>query len=143
MKVYKSPYYVGMSLSLLVGLWHFTVPTLFQWGSYIPAEYSNLMVGIDWINACFSLLLSGLSVLLLCWGKRLFAGNREALTLYGFMTAVWLFRVGIAIVEPWPLQPVPAASYGQLGGSVLIAVLLLVPFLKLLLPLLKQKKSNR
>jgi lipid-A-disaccharide synthase-like uncharacterized protein len=63
-------YIIGLSLSALVGLWHFTVPYLFQWYSYIPNEYKNLIVGIDWTNFFFSLLLSGYSLLLLAIRKK-------------------------------------------------------------------------
>lgn len=47
LKFYKTFYFIGVSLSLLVGLWHFFVPLMFQWYSYIPSEYHNLVVGID------------------------------------------------------------------------------------------------
>jgi len=57
-------YIIGLSLSTLTGLWHFTVPYLFQWYSYIPNEYKSLITGIDWINFFFSLLLAGYSLLL-------------------------------------------------------------------------------
>ena len=38
MKKYKTMYYSGAAISLLVGLWHFTVPWMFGWASYIPYE---------------------------------------------------------------------------------------------------------
>lgn len=132
MKKYKISYYIGMSLSLLVGLWHFFVPWMFQWYSYIPSPHKNLIVGIDWTNLCFSLLLFGISLLLLIWGNKMFAGCKEALVLYGFMTFVWFFRVALAVVKPWPLEPIAWAAYAQFAGAILIMLLLLVPLLKLL-----------
>ena len=38
MKKYKIMYYSGAAISLLVGLWHFTVPWMFGWASYIAYE---------------------------------------------------------------------------------------------------------
>lgn len=38
MKKYQVMYYAGAAISLLVGLWHFTVPWMFGWASYIPYE---------------------------------------------------------------------------------------------------------
>lgn len=35
---YQVMYYAGAAISLLVGLWHFTVPWMFGWASYIPYE---------------------------------------------------------------------------------------------------------
>ncbi len=89
-------------------------------------------MGIDWVNFCFSAFLFGLSLLLLLWGGKVFALNREAVTVYGFLTVIWLLRVGLAIVEPWPLEPIAWAAYGQFAASALIALMLAVPLVKLL-----------
>lgn len=72
MKKYKILYYVTTIMSMLVGLWHFFVPTMFQWYDFLPTQYENLIVGIDYTNYCFSALLFGSSLLLILWGKRAF-----------------------------------------------------------------------
>ena len=72
-------YYVSVVISALVGLWHFFVPWMFQWYDYLPTQYRNLIVGIDYTNYCFSLLLFGLSVMLILLGKRALAMNREVI----------------------------------------------------------------
>ena len=100
MKKYQIVYYMGATISLLVGLWHFTVPWMFGWASYIP--YETLVVPINYVNLCFSFLLSWLSLTVILWGKKVFAQNPEALYLYGFLLALWLFRVvsaGIKCVD--------------------------------------------
>lgn len=132
MKVHKVMYYVGAIISLLIGLGHFFVPWLFNWYSYIPSSYQNLMVSIDYVNLCFSFMLFCLSVLVLIWGKKVFTGNVEAITVFGFLTLVWVFRLFIAIVNPVPLEPVAAVAYGQFAGSVIVAVSLLIPLLKVI-----------
>ena len=124
-------YFVGITLSLLVGIWHFFVPRLYRWYSYIPQEYQNLIVGIDYTNLCFSLLLSGLSFILLVWGKKVFARNKEALTIYGFITLVWLLRASLTVIEPWPVEPIAWAAYLQAVVTALILLLLLIPYMKL------------
>lgn len=126
----KGMYYLGMSLSLLVGLWHFTVPWMFRWADYIP--YETLVVPIIYMNLCFSFLLSGLSLIMLLWGKKVFAENREAVTLYGFLLLLWVFRVAITVVYPCPPESNVWMNYGQMAGSVLVTVLLLVPFVKII-----------
>ena len=63
-------YFITVVISALVGLWHFFVPWMFQWYDYLPMQYENLIVGIDYTNYCFSLLLFGLSVLLIMLGKQ-------------------------------------------------------------------------
>ena len=120
-------YYVSVVISALVGLWHFFVPWMFQWFDYLPTQYRNLIVGIDYTNYCFSLLLFGLSVMLILLGKRALAMNREVIYFYFFLTVVWIFRACLAsFIEPWPLQPIPAAAIGQLIASDVLAVMMIV-----------------
>lgn len=141
-KLYKVFYYIGVSLSLLVGLWHFFVPLMFKWYSYIPSEYHNLIVGIDWTNLCFSLLLCGISFILLFWCEKVFALNVEAITIYAFLSFVWIFRFLIALIEPWPLDPVPGAAIGQFVATIVILTILLIPCIRVLVNY-KKTRSNK
>ena len=120
-------YFVTVVISALVGLWHFFVPWMFQWYDYLPMQYENLIVGIDYTNYCFSLLLLGLSVMLILLGKRALDLNREVIYFYFFLTVVWMFRACLAsFIEPWPLQPSPAAAIGQLVASDALAIMMVV-----------------
>ena len=90
-------------------------------------QYENLIVGIDYTNYCFSLLLFGLSTMLIVLGKRALAINREIIYFYFFLTVVWIFRACLAsFIEPWPLQPIPAAAIGQLIASDILAVMMII-----------------
>lgn len=130
MRAAKGLYRAGTALSALVGVWHFFVPAMFAWGSYI--EYDNLLTGINWTNFCFSLLLAGLSALLFALAPRVFAGDKTARLFFGLLVLVWFARVVLAIVDPWPLEPVAAAAYGQFALAVLVFGLLLAAFLLLI-----------
>jgi hypothetical protein len=124
----KTLYGIGLILSTVIGIWHFGVPYLYQWYSYIPNENKFLFVGIDWINFFFSLLLSGYSLLLLLFRKKIFNGNKDLLVMYGFMVFVWFCRVAITFIDPWPLEPVAWPAYGQQIASIIIFLLQLIPF---------------
>lgn len=120
-------YYITVAMSALVGLWHFFVPWMFRWHDYLPTQYENLIVGINYTNYCFSLLLFGLSVMLIVLGKRALNLNREVICFYCFLAVVWLFRACLAtFIEPWPLEPIPSAAIGQLAASDLLAVLMII-----------------
>lgn len=120
-------YYITVVTSALVGLWHFFVPWMFQWYDYLPVQYENLIIGIDYTNYCFSLLLFGLSAMLIILGNRALNLNKEVIYFYYFLTVVWLFRACLAtFIEPWPLEPIPSAAIGQLVASDLLAVLMIV-----------------
>lgn len=136
----KAVYYFTVTLSMLVGLWHFFVPIMFQWYDYLPMQYESLIVGIDYINDCFSLLLFGISLLLVLLGKKAFALNREVVIFYSFLTVVWVFRACLAtFIEPWPLDPVPWAAIMQLVLSDLLAVLMVICTVSLWLAIRKNR----
>ena len=68
-------YFATVAISALVGLWHFFGPWMFQWYDYLPTQYENLIVGIDYTNYCFSLLLFGLSAMLVALGRKALSLN--------------------------------------------------------------------
>lgn len=122
----KILYYFILTVSALVGLWHFFVPKMFKWYDYLPMEYENLIVAIDWTNYCFSVFLFGVSLLLIILGKKVLSLKGESVYFYFFLTFVWGFRTMLAVfIEPWPLQPIPAAAIGQLCASIVIFVIML------------------
>lgn len=131
MKKYKIFYYIGSALSLAVGIWHFFVPWMFMWESYIP--YRVLTISINYVNLCFSFLLCGISLIMLLWGKKVFGGSRDALFIYGFFVLLWIFRVIVALLNPFPPEANVFMSYGQLVGSAVIMILLVIPFVKLMI----------
>jgi len=128
----KVLYHITLTLSMLVGFWHFFVPYLYDWYDYIPMQYETLIVGIDYTNLCFSLLLFGSSLVLILLAKSAFALNFETLVFYTFLTVVWVFRACLsAFIEPWPLKPIPAVAIGQLIGSVVQALLMVIVTIQL------------
>ncbi len=134
-------YYVTVALSAAVGLWHFFVPRMFRWYDYLPMQYENLIVGIDYTNYCFSLLLFGMSLLLAVLGKKALQSSAESCVFYFFLTAVWVFSAMLAtFIEPWPLEPVPAAAIGQLAASDILAALMVFVSVTLLRQM-KQRKQ--
>ncbi len=133
-------YYFSVILSAVVGLWHFFVPWMFQWYDYLPVQYENLIVGIDYTNYCFSLLLFGISFLLVVLGKKVLSSSTESCIFYFFLTVVWIFRAMLAsFIEPWPLDPIPAAAIGQLVASDILALLMVI----MSIILLKQMKRRK
>ena len=65
--------------------------------------------------------------MLIVLGKKAFAMNHEVIYFYFFLTMVWIFRACLAsFIEPWPLQPIPAAAIGQLIASDALAAIMIV-----------------
>jgi hypothetical protein len=125
----RALYYIGLGLSFAVGIWHFAAPYLYGWYSYIPDAPQEIIVSIDYVNYFFSLLLAGLSLLMMFFYKEVMSGkNRVAVAVYGFLVFVWLNRVIITFVEPWPNNPSFTATL--ISAFSVIFVINLIPFIK-------------
>ena len=93
---------VACIISCIVGVMHFFAPYSFGWYSYIPDAPIEIIQSINYVNFCFSFLLAGFSLILLLMQRQLFSGMKELNMLYVFFVLVWLSRVIIQIVWPWP-----------------------------------------
>jgi hypothetical protein len=93
---------LGLIISLVVGILHFFAPYAFGWYSYIPDAPKAIYASVDYVNFFFSLLLSGLSLILLLMKKKIFEGSRDLFIFYAFLVFTWLCRVAITLIIPWP-----------------------------------------
>jgi len=93
---------VACIIGLIVGILHFFAPYVANWYSYIPEAPIEIYQSINYVNFCFSFLLSGFSLLLLLVQKKLFAGLKELNIFYVFFVLVWLSRIIIQVIWPWP-----------------------------------------
>lgn len=93
---------ITCTVGALVGLGHFFIPYVAGWFSYIPGAPVEIIQSINYINFCFSFLLTGLSLLLIKGQRQLFEGSPEMRMFYGFYTMVWVSRVLIQLIWPWP-----------------------------------------
>ena len=101
-KTAKVLYNVSCVIGALVGIWHFFAPYISKWYSYIPDAPTEIFQSINYINFCFSFMLSGISWLLLSVQKRLFDGSKELMSFYAFFTLIWFSRIIIQLTWPWP-----------------------------------------
>jgi len=123
-------YIIGLILSTCVGIWHFTAPYLHKWYSYIPDAPIEIIRSIDYTNYFFSLLLTGLSIILIIFTNRIFNKNVEILIFYGFLVFVWLNRIIINIIFPWNYDK--KFNIGLISASVTIFVIQLIPMIYLI-----------
>lgn len=98
---------------------------MYDWYDYLPMQYENLIVGIDYINYCFSALLLGTSLVLILLGKSALTLNLETLVFHTMLTVIWVFRACLSLfIEPFPMEPTPAAAIGQLLLAVTMALMM-------------------
>ena len=93
---------IACILGVIVAVWHFSVPYSSKWFSYIPDAPTEIIQSINYINFCISFLLAGISLLLIIVQKKLFDGSGELRIFYGFFTLIWLSRIIIQLIWPWP-----------------------------------------
>ncbi|MGL5330344.1 MAG: hypothetical protein ACRDD7_13830 [Peptostreptococcaceae bacterium] len=127
MKNKKIVYNLAMFISIVVGIWHFCVPYLYDWYGYLPGIPDILRISIDWINFFFSLFLVGYSVLLILVREEFFNGERVACLFYNFFILVWICRVCITIFHNWGWN---IAVLGYIIAFSIELVLLIIPKMK-------------
>ena len=119
-------------MSIGFGVWHFFVPSLWNWYSYIDASATELVVAIRAINVFFSLslVLFGLMNLLLAYGPD--KSRYAALVVLGATCVLWSARVVMQIA--YPQGSISAIlQYGLLLAFTLVLVCHAIPLLLLLL----------
>ena len=90
----------GSVSSIGFGVWHFFVPAIWRWYSYIDANATELVVAIRAINVFFSLslVLFGVVNVLFIYGDQ---SNRYSVVVMLAATSIlWLTRVALQIIYP-------------------------------------------
>jgi hypothetical protein len=110
---------VGSAASVGFGVWHFFVPRIWNWHSYIDESATELVLAVRAINVFFSLslVLFGLMNLLMAYGHN---ANRYSVAVVLSATCVlWAARVAIQLVYPQGSTS-PALQYGMLVSFVVV-----------------------
>jgi hypothetical protein len=116
---------IGSSASIGFGVWHFLVPTIWKWYSYIDVNATEMVAAVRAINAFFSLslVLFGMVNILLIYGDK---SNRYSIIVVLAATCVlWLTRVAFQVIFPQG-SLYPALQYGMLSAFVIVTLCYLV-----------------
>jgi hypothetical protein len=110
---------LGSAASIGFGIWHFFVPMLWNWYSYIDEGATELIIAVRAINSFFSLslVLFGLMNLLLAHGP----GNSRyaAVVVLGAPCILWSARVVMQIAYPQGSTSA-VLQYGMLVAFALV-----------------------
>ncbi len=122
---------VGSSASIGFGIWHFFVPKLWNWYSYIDVNATELVAAVRAINVFFSLslVLFGVVTILLVYGDK---SNRYSIIVMLAATCVmWLTRVAFQLIYPQG-SLYPGLQYGMLSAFVIVTLCYLISLLTIL-----------
>ena len=110
---------IASSASIGFGVWHFFVPKLWNWYSYIDPNATELIVAVRAINVFFSLslvLFGALNVLFI------FGGNANRYSIIALLVAtciLWLTRLSFQLIYPQGSIN-PLLQYGMLAAFIII-----------------------
>lgn len=129
---------IGSVVSIGFGIWHFFVPNIWNWYSYIVPEATELIIAIRAINFFFSLLLVLLGVANVLCIMKLPNGKFQTCIVISMSAMLWTTRVIMQVLYPQGSQN-KIIQYSML----LIFIIVLTCFLISLLLLLTQKETNK
>jgi hypothetical protein len=112
---------VGSVSSIGFGVWHFFVPSIWNWYSYIDVNATELVVAIRAINVFFSLslVLFGVVNILVIYGDQ---SNRYSITVMLAVTCIlWLTRVVFQVIYPQGSVS-PLLQYGMLSAFIIVSL---------------------
>jgi len=115
----------GSIISIGFGLWHFYVPSIWNWYAYMDGEATELVIAVRAINVFFSLLLTllGLANLLLVYRKQ--QDRYSLIVVLGISTILWATRLVLQIVYPQGSEN-SVIQYSMLVTFILVFICFLV-----------------
>jgi len=125
----------GSTLTVAFGVWHFTVPSKWQWYDYITPSATELVLAVRAINVFFSLclVLIGIADLIFLF----FIPHKPSLAVMLALSGVlWGVRCVLQILYPQGSVN-PALQYGMLAAFIIVFFCFSVSFF-LLLPSVKR-----
>jgi hypothetical protein len=114
--------FIASSISIGFGAWHFFVPSLWNWYSYMDSKASELILAVRATNVFFSLslVLIGLMNIILVSNKQ--TSKHTLVTILAVNIILWLTRVIMQLVAPQGKINV-FLQYGMLSTFVVVLML--------------------
>lgn len=122
---------IGSSTSIGFGIWHFFVPNLWKWYSYIDPKATELVLDIQATNIFFSLslVLIGITNIILIYSSR---SNRFSIMVMLFVsTILWVTRSVVQII--YPQGSINSfLQHGMLIAFIIVSLLYIISFVLIL-----------
>ncbi len=91
---------LGSIISIGFGVWHFFVPSIWNWYSYIDKTATELVLAVRAINIFFSLLLVLLGFANILIITRKSQDKFSTIVILSISTILWMTRVILQIIYP-------------------------------------------
>jgi hypothetical protein len=112
---------IGSIASIGFGIWHFFVPEIWKWSSYIASDATELVVAVRAINMLLSLslVLFGIVNILLVFGGR--ANRYSIIVMLAATCVLWLTRLVFQIIYPQGSMN-SVLQYGMLSAFIIVSL---------------------
>ena len=110
---------LGSLASIGFGVWHFFVPTIWNWYAYIDNTATELIIAVRAINIFFSLMLVLLGIANLLFVFRNPIDKYSTIVILAMSSILWLFRVILQIVYPQGSQN-PVIQFSMLFTFIIV-----------------------
>lgn len=123
---------IGSIASIGFGVWHFFVPSVWKWYSYIDPNATELIVAVRAINAFFSLslvLIGALNILFVFGGN---ANRYSIIALLASSCILWLTRLAFQMIYPQG-SLYPGLQYGMLAVFAMVSLCYIVSLIIIVL----------
>lgn len=117
---------IGSLASIGFGIWHFFVPVIWNWYSYIDDQATELIVAVRAINVFFSLSLVLFGIVNLLFNLSGNANRYSIIVVLAVTCILWLTRLLFQLIYPQGTIN-PLLQYGMLSAFVIVNLCYLIP----------------
>lgn len=115
---------LGSAITIGFGAWHFFVPKMYKWYSYMDSSATELAVAVRATNVFFSLSLVLIGIVNIIFAYGLKENVQGFFILMIMSTVLWFVRVVMQLVFPQGSMN-SALQYGMLACFVIVFILFL------------------
>jgi hypothetical protein len=112
---------IGSCVSIGFGIWHFFVPEIWKWYSYIDVNATELVAAVRAINVFFSLALVLFGVVNILFIYKDKSNRYSIIVMLAATSILWITRVTFQIIYPQgSINPI--LQYGMLSAFIIISL---------------------
>jgi hypothetical protein len=120
----------GSFASIGFGIWHFFIPEIWKWYSYIDVNATELVAAVRAINVFFSLALVLFGVVNILFIYKDKSNKYSIIVMLAATSILWTTRVIFQIIYPQgSINPI--LQYGMLTAFVIVSLCYIIPLIKM------------
>jgi hypothetical protein len=115
----------GSAVTIGFGLWHFFVPKIWNWYTYINPDATELTIAVRNINVFFSLCLVLFGIVNIIFINGNHSNRFSIIVMLSATSVLWITRSVLQLVYPQGSFN-PAVQYGMLAMFILVTICFLI-----------------